>query len=52
MGLCWSLLHPLNGLGRRPTLGADGPKDGSGCAVDNLQTLSQQAGISVIELAV
>src|SRR5262249_3264520 len=51
-GLCWSLPHPLNGLGWRPTLRAKSPKDGSGCAVDNLQTLGQQARIPVIKLTV
>src|SRR5205809_5188850 len=48
----WPLLHPLNELGRRSFLGADNPKDLSGCAVNYLQTLGQQAGISVVKLAV
>lgn len=52
VGLWWSLLHPLSRLGQGAILGSDCPKDGSGCAVDNLQTLTQQTRIPVIELAV
>src|SRR5437660_2144078 len=47
-----SLLHLLSELGRRSILGADGPKDLSGCAVNYLQTLGQETGISVVKLAV
>src|SRR5205809_1804439 len=47
-----SLLHLLSELGRRSILGAECPKDLSGCAVNHLQTLGQQAGISVVKLAV
>src|SRR5438045_4109054 len=47
-----SLVHPLSRLGRRCILRVDGPKNGSCCAVNHLQTLGQQAGISVIKLAV
>src|SRR5579863_4901063 len=53
-GMEWEspLVHPLLGIGRRRTLRADGPKNDSGCTVDNGETLGQQAGISVIKLAV
>src|SRR5205807_682348 len=47
-----SLVHPLSRLGRRCILRAECPKNGSGCAVNHLQTLGQEAGISVIKLAV
>src|SRR6476620_7577142 len=47
-----SLVHPLGGIGRRRNLWADGRKNEGGCTVDNGETFGQQAGISVIELAV
>src|SRR5579872_341661 len=46
------LVHPLLGIGRRRHLGADGPKNDGGCTVNNGETLGQQAGISVIKLAI
>src|SRR5438067_869561 len=48
----WPLLHLLSEVGRRSILGAGGPKDSSGCAVDYFQTFDQQAGVTVVKLAV
>src|SRR5437879_3144380 len=47
-----SLPHLLNEVGRRSILGTDCPKDSSGCAVDYFQTFDQQAGITIVKLAV
>src|SRR5215468_7595701 len=52
MGWESPLVHPLLGIGRRRNLRADGPKNDCGGTVDNGETLGQQAGISVIKLAI
>src|SRR5579864_7827129 len=52
MGWESPLVHPLLGIGWGRNLRADGPKNDGGCTVDNGETLGQQAGISVIELAI
>src|SRR5215471_5884093 len=52
MGWESPLVHPLLGIGRRRDLRADASKNDGGGTVDNGETLGQQAGISVIKLAV